>query len=278
MSEGTLGAGSGDNNLRGLWWDQQKRLLRCKAKGVGAFCFQLDLLTTKTRRGMSDQLERDFEQIDTPGIVARDRISNGGPHSLSLEGRCHFARLLMSLECRRPSNVAKIRTAALTAGKLLDSDPEVLQAFQQEGIEIRPSTWYAQEALDGPLSESSFVELMRAVVDHAPTGKKLINGRWARIDFDSRHGTLVLSDRPLLAVGSIVSNEEKWIWATPLSPTSLFVAASDPKTMSSLAQHSRRQLLKMVNRTSVWNAERFVFVADGSHNHWVAKYLSCKST
>ncbi|MGE0629505.1 MAG: hypothetical protein AB7O43_16975 [Hyphomicrobiaceae bacterium] len=119
-----------DNLLRGYWWDPRRVRLECKEKGVGGFCFQLDLLTTQDRHGPSDQLERDFESIDTPGIAVRDLLLGSGVKGLSTIQRCDFARLLMSLEVRRQANVGKARLVSERLRQTIDDDPDILEAFR----------------------------------------------------------------------------------------------------------------------------------------------------
>ena len=44
--------------------------------------------------------------------------------------------------------------------------------------------------------------------------------------------------------------------------------------MSKFLSLSKRRLGKLANTSSVAQAERFVFVLDSSHAHWLGKYLS----
>ena len=58
-----------------------------------------------------DAIERlFFGEIDTNGTAARDILLEHGPAGLTAGQRCDFARLLLSLDARRPFNVDKLRT------------------------------------------------------------------------------------------------------------------------------------------------------------------------
>ena len=205
-----------DDQLRAYWWDRRRAVLSCKQRGVRAFCFQLDLLTTRNREGLTDRLERDFESIDTPGMVARDRLLKDRPNSLSVEQRRDFARLLMSLEVRRPRNVDDVRNAAHVLRRTIDTDPEIIEAFLKQGIKESPSSWWDRESADGFLHEQSFANIMRQLTDHPVTGKQLINAVWKVFELGPSDGTLVLSDRPLIRSNGFFALGAEWFWRYPL--------------------------------------------------------------
>jgi hypothetical protein len=262
-----------DKKLRGYWWDQRRAQLRCKGHlGVDAFCFQIDLLTTRTRAGLSDELERTFEAIDTPGIAARDRMLSVGPASLSNEQRCDFARLLMSLEARRPHNVAKARTASQEVRRILDNDQEVVERLEAEGITQAPSDWW-DDTTQQILHEGAFARFVTDLANRADIGERLINSYWRVFDLSEMDGTLVLSDRPLFRSKGFLTEGANWYWLLPLSPKSAFLATNSLEVVRQIESQSTRRLRKHLNVSSAAQSERFVFSADGSHAGWVAKYL-----
>jgi hypothetical protein len=263
-----------DDQLRAYWWDRRRAVLRCKQLGVRAFCFQRDLLTTRNREGLTDQLERDFESIDTAGMVARDKLMKDRPNSLSVEQRRDFARLLMSLEVRRPRNVDYGRNAGQVLRRTIDADPEIIEAFHKQGIQESPSSWWDRESPNGFLHEQSFASIMRQLTDHPVTEQRLINATWKVLELGPNDGTFVLSDRPLIRSNGFLAYGAGWFWALALTPKNLFVATDGQKSMSEFLSLSRRRLGKLANTSSVRQAERFVFVLDSSHAHWLGKCLS----
>lgn len=102
-----------------------------KEKGLDGFCFQLDLLTLKSHNLGRDAIERIFfGEVDTKGAIARDLLLQSGPQSLTGEQRCDFARLLLSLDVRRPIIVEKLRNEGTETNKAsFDSDPEILSVI-----------------------------------------------------------------------------------------------------------------------------------------------------
>jgi Protein of unknown function (DUF4238) len=100
----------GQNYLHGYWWDTRTQELKCKKKGLDAFCFQLELLSLRAHKLGRDALERVFfGEIDRKGAEARDSLLENGPAKLSAEQRADFARLLLSLDVRRRVNVERVR-------------------------------------------------------------------------------------------------------------------------------------------------------------------------
>jgi Protein of unknown function (DUF4238) len=126
--------------LQGYCWDSRNGKLACKCKGPKGFCYRLDLLALRARNLGRDALEKiQFGQIDTKGAAACDQLLTDDPKTLSADQRCDFARLLFSLEARRPANVNMLRVAGPKyLAECLDSDPEILAAMDSEGLANRP--------------------------------------------------------------------------------------------------------------------------------------------
>ena len=111
---------------------------------MDSFCYQIDLLSLKKAHGFGrDAIERVFfGDIDTRGANARNALMKNGPGGLTVDQRCDFARLLLSLEARRPVNVDQLRTDGRAyLAKELDADPEIRRAMTEEGIGDDPSEY-----------------------------------------------------------------------------------------------------------------------------------------
>lgn len=262
-----------DNQLRAYWWDHRRFQLVSKVRGVGSFCFQMDLLTTRSRLGHSDQLEQYFAQIDSKGISARDALIKDGPNRLTEEQRCDFARLLMSLVVRQSENVRKSKGAAQLVRQELDSDAALIDALRQQNVSLSPSRLMEIEA-EAPFDDQAFVGVMQKIADDDRVGHNLINANWETVDVDKDDGSLVLGDKPFIRHGNIRKGKEAWLCALPLSPGCLFVASNRDDVMTKTLKLSRRRLVKYVNSEGASRADRFVFVADEAHANWLRKKLA----
>lgn len=262
---------TGQRNLWGYRWDAKLGGLIRKRRGLDSFCCQLDLLSLHAHSEGRDAIERIFfGEIDTKGAIARDILVKAGPNKLSNDQRCDFARLLMSLEARRPTIVAKIRTegeAALVAA--INDDPEIRDALTAVGVNDRPSDFV--EGIRGSFLMDRATANIQKLVDNPVVGHRLINACWYVKRIPEYEGSLVLSDRPLIRLRGY--DHPTATWVLPLDPFTVFIACSDRASLSELKRISGQRLSKRLNVDSAKQAERFVFCADQSHERWLSKHL-----
>jgi hypothetical protein len=217
-----------------------------------------------------DALEKVFfGHIDTKGANARDRLLVGGSGSLNGEQRCDFARLLLSLDIRRPAIVSTLRVMGRQRiAESLDGDPEILAAMEGEGLAGAPSSYIEQL---GICLEDSALGTIQRLVDNPKIGGRLINAHWHVVRIGPFDGSLVLSDRPLIRLRGY--DHPGAAWVLPLTPNAAFVALNHPSNLERIKRVAPQRFAKEVNASSVNQAERFVFCADTSHEPWLAKRL-----
>jgi Protein of unknown function (DUF4238) len=259
--------------LHGYWWDRRRGELACKRKGPKGFCLQLDLLTLRAHDLGRDALERIFfGNIDTRGAEARDRLLVGGPRALNLDQRCDFARLLLSLDARRPAIVSNLRVKGPRyLAESLDDDPEILMVMEREGLVGAPSSYIGQ--LGVCLEDRSLATIQR-LVDNPTIGGRLINAHWQLVHLGPFDGSLVLSDRPLIRLHGY--DHPGAAWLLPLTPQVAFVAVNHLANLERIMRFSPQRFAKQANALSANQAERFVFCVDMSHVRWLTKRLSKK--
>ena len=257
--------------LNGYWWDPRQERLACKRKGVRAFCFRLDLLTLSSHGLGRDALEKlFFGAIDRKGAYARDRLLEHGPKSLDAELRSDFARLLLSLDVRRPMTVSSLRQEGRWGiANALDSDAEVADAIAAAGLSVAPSD-YVEETLDWCLEDRALATVQR-LVDNPAVGSKLINAHWHVVQLGPYDPCFVLSDRPLIRLSGY--DRPGAAWVLPLNPKSVFVAVNHPLNLERIKHASPQRLARYVNLLSVHQADQYVFSVDQNDERWLAKYL-----
>ncbi len=260
-----------EEELHGYWWDGRRGKLACKRKGPKSFCFQLDLLTLRAHDLGRDVLEKIFfGEIDTKGATARDQLLAGGPRSLKFDQRCDFARLLLSLDMRRPGNVRMLRvTGPRYLSKCLDNDPEILAAMESDGLAGTPSSYVEQLGIS--LEDRALAGIQR-LVDNPKVGGRLINGHWHIVRLGPFDGSLAVSDRPLVRIHGY--DHPGAAWMLPLNPKAAFVAVNHRANLERIKRVTPQRFAKLANADSINQAERFVFCADTSHEAWLAKRLS----
>lgn len=257
--------------LCGYWWDDKARCLARKRQGPRSFCLKIDLLTLKAHGLGRDAVERViFGNVDAKGAVARDIILNVGPDRLSLDQRCDFARLLLSLDARRPATVNTLRidgTKHLVHE--LDHDPELISVLRKNGIAEAPSA-YVENQIGLHLEDRAMLQIQK-LVDNPEVGRRLINAFWHLRRLGEADGTLLLADRPLIRIHSF--DRPGAAWVLPLTPKAAFIACNSAENLRRLTRLSAERFVKEVNRSSVGQADRFVFSIDRSHERFLAKHL-----
>ena len=256
-----------DGVLNGYWWDAKSCRLTCKQQGPKAFCKELDLLLLEQHPEGRDILENKFfGAIDTRGALGREQLLDGGPKSLNEDQRCDIARLLLSLEVRRPEFIESIRTGVADLAQSIDDDPELREAGKHENWSDPISDRYAQEQ-GHSLRDRSFVGVVQRVVDNQRIGAKLINGNWQVVRLGHRDGTFVLSDQPCRRV------PQPWSWFLPLEPRSALAIIPRGSRPSRV---SNRRFAKTLNVASAKQTQRFVFSVEKMHTHWLQRLLTAK--
>jgi Protein of unknown function (DUF4238) len=261
----------GQRELLGYWWDCRGQKLTIKRKGLDAFCVQLDLLTLKNHHLGRDAIERVFfGDVDTKGAIARGILLEQGPNRLTEVQRCDFARLLLSLDARRPENVKRLRTqAASDLAASLDASPEVGAALAEHGIAEDPSA-YAEVELGWDFEDRALAVIQR-LVNNPKVGGRLINAYWTVRRLGRHDGSLVLADRPLIRIHGYESPGATWV--LPLTPHAVFIACAHQHNCKRLMNLSDSRFVKEANTSSAAQADRFVFCTDTSHGTWLEKHL-----
>jgi hypothetical protein len=263
-------------SLRGYYWDSRRAALCCNKRGPKAFCNELNLLTLTANQGHGrDVLEtKFFGYVDDLGAEARDILVAQGTSGITPEQRCNFARLLLSLDARRPSSVVQIRdVGAEVIASTLNDDAEVLTAMTELGMTESPSEFYERQA-GVPLADRA-LGIIQSLVDNPEVGKKLINAYWEVVHLKKRDTSLVLSDRPLIRAHGY--NDPRALWILPLTPKIVFVAESSRTDHDRLLRTVTNRLAKKINVAGADQADRYVFSVDEAHTNWLPKYLSKKS-
>lgn len=259
------------DTLQGYWWDDRRGQLTCKRKGPRAFCQQLDLLSLRNHGLGRDAIEKVFfGDIDAKGAEVVDLLLADGPIGLSGNQRCDFARLLLSLEARRPINVGKLRNDGRQHfADGLDSDPEIIAAMADMGVSAAPSV-FAEQTFGISFEDRSLVVIQR-LVDNPEIGGKLINAHWHVVRLGQYDGSFVLSDRPLIRLHGY--DHPGATWVLPLNPKAAFVAVNHSENLVRIKRVTPQRFAKCTNVSSARQAERFVFSVEKSHERWLARIL-----
>ena len=211
-----------------------------------------------------------FGSVDDKAAKAFGRVRSGEISSLTNDERCDIARLLLSLDGRRPSIISKLKSegsAQLKSG--LDNDEEIISLMAEHGIEGTPSEFFEKEA-DQTLEDAALL-IVQNVVDNPEVGGKLVNAHWGMANVASGGVSLVLADRPLIRTHGY--EHPHVVWALPITPWHLLIAANDLADLRRILNASPKTLAKKTNVSSLQQAERYVFSITDKHMPLFQKYL-----
>lgn len=266
---------STQNVLIGYWWNVRTGELEFKLRGAKSFCFQMDLLTLSNHDLGRDAIEWIFfGDIDTKGAAARSVILASGIRGLNAESRTDFARLLLSLEARRPAIIDRARRNAGFLKEGLDSDPELVRTLREQDIAMKPSEYFLRYLSQGTFEDRA-VAIVQRLVENPKIGHRLINAYWGVRQIGPKGLSLVLADRPLIRHEAYDHPSGNWI--LPLTPKAVFISCNDVHQLSAFLSASETQFVKWVNKASVGQAERFVFCTDRSHEPLLRRWLAQQS-
>jgi hypothetical protein len=260
----------GQKHIHGYYWDNRKGRVVCKARGLNSFCNQIDLLSLVDHPQGRDALEKVFfGDIDTCGARARDILVNDGPRGLTNDQRSDFARLLLSLEARRPAVVGLLRDGKQSFSEKLNTDPEIIAALRKQGVTSLPSEFY--ESRSGVKLEDRALKIIQRLVDNPTVGGPLVKSAWIVRTLATPSPPLLLADRPLIRINGYDSPGAVWI--LPLSPKIAFIAAAHASNLAALGTFPDRQFARRLNVSTAAQAERFVFSLNRHDAAWLKKYL-----
>lgn len=124
--------------------------------------------------------------------------------------------------------------------------------------------------LGASLEDRALVKIQR-LVDNPEVGGVLVNAYWELKKLGPSDGSFVLSDRPLIRIHGYDSPGATSV--LPLTPKVAFIAVNHAENLAKLQSVPAHRFAKETNRSSTWQAERFVFSADLHHEIWLGKYL-----
>ena len=269
-----------DNRVLAAYYlDAKSKQLRChNTKSTQSFCSEDYLLTLEKspidKNGKSlgkDAIERHFfGRIDDFASRSINKILESKANIRNSEIRSHIARFLISLELRRPESLSAFRQAATELGAELNADPAIITSAKALGIQMRPTEYI--EDIQRVSLHDNMLSVIQDAVNDKNVGTKLINLSWDVRQIADKNINFVLSDRPLIRIGSLESSST--FWALPLNPQTLIYAVKTAKNLGQIRNLSDLQLARHCNRSSCIQAEKYVFSSDEANEKWLVKYLA----
>jgi len=217
------------------------------------------------------QVEREFwgPHVDEPAAKVHAKMLALGVSALTVEDKKDWSPFLVSLMLRGPTMMAHLRKRGreiLSAG--LDEAPNDYLAMRGDEPEASLREWVEKrqpDILDDigvmTLPELTFSERLNLAV---------VNVTWAIRLVDKARFDLLMSDRPLILIGTLEAN---FLLVLPISPQKAFFAFNRDETFANIRSLSHDDFVMRTNRTMVAAAERYVYATNARQESIIKKHL-----
>lgn len=220
---------------------------------------------------VADSLEKKFFlRADAYASEAMERLLK---HDLSVREPFHsgWSRFLMSLLHRNPEAVERL-------GHLVRERMSVpLDSLRAEYEKVREEAGlpsYDEWCTTRPPGDSDRMHLMlmRDIVDSKAVGTLLNSMSWSVTTLKRQRFPLLTSDRPIIMTNGLV--KENGHIALPISPTTIFIAASKTETIKAMfADIDKDGAETRINNLVVRQAVKYVYGVDDRQLRFVSNRL-----
>lgn len=208
-------------------------------------------------------IEKNFmaPAVDDPAALAlRIFIERRPVSELTLPVKQAWTRFLMSLHVRNPGRVQQITAQGAEAiREMLNKDPEEYNAVRKPDDPPTLVGWVERYA--PALIDNYGKSILPGIVTHQVTGNEIIRMHWV-VGSSGANPDILTCDRPLYLSHGI--NDPRCIIALPLSPTAIFLASRDQKSLDKLMAMESSALVRAINETVVTQAACYVY---GAHEY-----------
>ncbi|WP_244746193.1 DUF4238 domain-containing protein [Paraburkholderia terricola] len=241
---------------------------RCSSRGVG---FEEHLYSQANPSGTKDvSLERELftALIDTPSAPVHVKLLNGKLGDLTSPEREAWSRFLVAQLVRVPS---MIQYLCDVGSQMMLADIKDIEPPDEIKKQLGHLTLQQYLETDGAwLLGNASKRALEDIIKSAQLNRVFLDAHWAVHTVTGCNLDLVIGDRPLLLEGRMTNT---FLFALPLSPKSIFLAANDAESIKNIAADRLRDVVCAFNKESAVVADKYVYATDGQQRRMVERYL-----
>jgi hypothetical protein len=242
-----------------------RRGLDIRSRSAKAVAKQAHLYSSTSTSGEKDvKIEKEYfgPEIDDKAAPVMRKLIEGGREALDDAQSEAWAKFLIAQMVRVPSMIASFSAFAQ-------------QEFSKGAQEIasRPgrASFIEYAQMHEPhAGANAAVEMLETVIGSGKLNGAILNASWQIFKLDNAKFDLLIGDNPLIRMGPMASN---FLVALPLGPRVLYVAASDPGTLTNIENATQTEVVSTLNKDSVSTARKYVYARDTSQTVVVKKHL-----
>jgi len=199
--------------------------------------------------------------IDDEAVRARDLLL-GDMAPAGGRTRSAWSRFILSMILRSPEEVAAFKKYYTDLVPTLHPEFQATRPAMREGS--NPTRDEGRiVSFDSSHIERSAMFAITTFIEHPPALDLFQSMHWMIIDTRSVRRRLMTSDRPVMLTHGMLQYAGHY--ALPISPTRLFLAATNIDFAKQFASMPRSKIVRVINRLVVGQARKYVYAVDGTH-------------
>jgi hypothetical protein len=185
--------------------------------------------------------------------------------------RSAWSRFLLGMLTRHPDTMEELRNGAEATWKE-SGNGRLQEEYDKHRGDDDPLTLAEFQAkMDPDIDEKMKLNLLISVFDHQELGRHVNNMHWSVLDLSKSIHRLLTSDRPVQLFNLSQSDGAVCI---PISPTKLFIAVNDKRTLKQIISKPAKDFVISSNRFVVSRTRRYVWSQDLQQLNFIRKYMS----
>jgi hypothetical protein len=213
-----------------------------------------------------------MKSVDDWASKAHARMLEDDNSIRHLDGRlaAGWCQFLYSLIVRNPEHLLLIKK------KLSEMSPEILESVRDDYDSLRgpndPATF--DEFKENFIKKPVLVPALRVLLDILSSkrvAKALSTMKWVTTRVENTRHTLLTSDRPVIMTNGIDRSDAHIV--LPISPTRLFIAAKEERTLRQITSMGAEELVTIANNKVAEQAYTYVYGVDDRQLRFVSNRL-----
>lgn len=213
----------------------------------------------------AQSIEQGFmKSLDDAAAIAHKLLLAKNFAAMNQANRSAWTRFLLSLFLRTPDNLAAYKAGFSAVYNT--PTPDIQAKYEAQKSPHDPPTAEEFLALHQPMAPlTAALTQLPHVMQNKGFGQHVIQMGWSVAEVHS--GAFLISDEPLIMSNGLGKADGHL--AMPISPTKLFIATVNEKTLKTITGQGEREIIRMVNEQVVGRAKHFVGAHDTSQKRFI---------
>lgn len=224
------------------------------------------------KRGLPENIAQEFESAFLAPVDGRAAESLYEMLEAKLGGalrpgrRLAWTHFLLSLLFRMPEDIELLKRNVRNDWimSIPDMQDRYVELKRPEDPDLLADYLNTQEI---SVFEESAMSIARRMMNHTNVANRIQAMHWSIVELDEAPIELLTSDRPVIITSRLGQPDSHIL--LPIGPHRLFVAVQDRKNSRWLRSRTHRDLVTLINKRVVGNANRLVYAGNESQTRFI---------